>query len=189
MTGKIKSLNVESASGSIDAENGSRLNFDLGAVLAYDITNLAVGQLVTFDMDTSAGLKAVNICVQRSRSVARVEGKRETNSLRYMGFEQTASIRSYKFERTFLGEVAEIFVVTTDLALFAKHHVGIQEGPALCLHLLMTELDAGLADRLRTECSLTDQDMLTHLASRPVPGTRPHKRPPRNPGAAFSMHS
>jgi cold shock CspA family protein len=186
MTGKIKILNTESASGCIDAENGLRFHFDSCAVLAYDATFLAVGQLVTFDLEKGNSPKAVNVCVQRLRSVPHVEGKRESNALRYMGFDQVASIRSYKFERTALGEETEMFVVTTDLTLFTKHHIGIQEGPTLCLHLLTAELaTAGVAERPHFQCSFTEQNMLSHVASRPVPGARAHsRRPPRNPATA-----
>jgi cold shock CspA family protein len=186
MTGKIKLLNTESASGCIDAENGLRLYFDSCAVLAYDATYLAVGQLVTFDLEKGSASRAVNICVQRSRSVPHLEGKRETNAVRYMGFDQVASIRSYKFERTSLGEETEMFIVTTDIALFTKHHIGIQEGPTLCLHLLTAELaNTGLGERPRFQCVFTEQNMLSHVASRPVPGARSHaRRPPRNPAAA-----
>jgi hypothetical protein len=186
MTGKIKLLNTENASGCIDAENGLRFHFDSCAVLAYDATFLAVGQLVTFDLEKGSSSRAVNVCVQRSRAVPHVDGKRDTNALRYMGFDQMASIRSYKFERTALGEETEMFIVTTDLALFTKHHIGIQEGPTLCLHLLTAELaTAGAADRPHFHCTFTEQDMLTHVASRPVPGTRAHtRRPPRHPAAA-----
>jgi hypothetical protein len=189
MTGKIKQLNTESASGCIDAENGLKLHFDSSAVLAYDATFLAVGQLVTFDLEKGSPTRAVNICVQRTRPVPHVEGKRETNSLRYMGFDQVASIRSYKFERTAMGEETEMFIVTTDLTLFAKHHVGIQEGPTLCLHLLTAELaTAGVAERPHFQCSFTEQNMLSHVASRPIPGTRAHsRRPPRNP--AVTAHA
>jgi cold shock CspA family protein len=186
MTGKIKQLNSESASGCIDAENGVKLHFDSSAVLAYDATFLAVGQLVTFDLEKGSPSKAVNICVQRTRPVPHAEGKREANSLRYVGFDQVASIRSYKFERTAMGEETEIFIVTTDLTLFAKHHVGIQEGPTLCLHLLSAQLAAaGVAERPHFQCSFTEQNMLSHVASRPVPGARAHsRRPPRHPAAA-----
>jgi len=185
MTGKIKQLNTESASGCIDAENGLRFHFDSCAVLAYDATFLAVGQLVTFDLEKGSSSRAVNICVQRTRTVPHVESKKDINSLRYMGFDQVASIRSYKFERTAMGEETEMFVVTTDLTLFAKHHVGIQEGPTLCLHLLTAELaTAGIAECSHFLCAFTEQNMLTHVASRPVPGTRAHsRRPPRNPAA------
>lgn len=185
MTGKIKQLNTESASGCIDGENGLRLHFDSSAVLAYDATFLAVGQLVTFDLEKGSSSRAVNICVQRTRSVPHVEGKRDANALRYVGFDQVASIRSYKFERTAMGESTEMFVVTTDLTLFTKHHIGIQEGPTLCLHLLTAELaTAGAAERPHFHCSFTEQNMLNHVASLPAPGTRAHRRPPRHPAVA-----
>jgi hypothetical protein len=49
----------------------------------------------------------------------------------------------------------------------------MQEGPALCLHLLAVELDfADAAVRTSFQCSLTDREMLAHLASRPVPRTK-----------------
>jgi len=182
MTGKIKLLNTESESGCIATENGLRLPFDFGAVLAYDAIYLTVGQLVTFDLEQRGSSRAVNICVQRLPSVPHVGGKREVKSLRYVGFDQAASIRSYKFERASLGgEETETFVVTTDLTLFAKHHIGIQEGPALCLQLLTAEL-AAASDRPHFQCSFTEQNMLSHLASRPVPGARAQaRRQPRNP--------
>src|SRR5258708_12648681 len=100
MTGKIKTLNTVSASGLIDAENGLRLHFDSCAVLAYDATNLAVGQLVTFDLEHGTNSRAVNICVQKSRKPSSAEGKRETQSLRYIGFEPVARIRTFPIQPT-----------------------------------------------------------------------------------------
>src|SRR5579862_1039624 len=101
MTGKIRNLNYESASGVIDAENGVKHHFDLSAVLAYDAAYLAAGQTVTFDLENSHSPKAVNICVQKSRhATPHVEGKRDATSIRYMGFQQVASIRTFRFERT-----------------------------------------------------------------------------------------
>ena len=186
MTGRIKNLSAGSASGFIESENGVRLVFDSCAVLAYDVTYLAVGQLVTFDLENGISPRAVNICVQRSHPVAQAEGKRKEITLRFVGFEQTKSIRGYKFERTAIGEETETFVVTTDMALFTKHHIGIQEGPALCLHLLVAELEAaGGANGVRLQCTLSERHMQAYLASRPVPGTRNHKRVPR-PAAAVS---
>jgi cold shock CspA family protein len=178
MTGRIKVLSAGSASGFIEAENGSRIHFDSGAVLAYDVTYLSVGQLVTFDVESGVGRKAVNICVQRPHQVPPAEGKRKESMLRYVGFDQTRAIRTYRFERTSLGEETETFAVTTDITLFTKYRVAIQEGPALCLRLLMVGSEgAAMPPAPR---SLTEQDIQTHVASRPIPGTRPHhKRTPR----------
>lgn len=184
MTGRIKMLSGENASGFIKAENGLSVHFDSSAVLAYDAIRLAVGQLVTFDLEGGNCTKAVNVCVQRQHPVPHAEEKRlESIRLRYMGFEQSESIRAYRFERISAGTETKTFIVTTDLALFRKHHVGIQEGPALCLHLLTGELNAAdAAHRPPSQCSLTDRDMLAHLASRPVPRTKPG--PKRMPHAS-----
>jgi len=178
MTGRIKLLGIGSSSGVIESENGARLYFDAGAVLAYDVANLSVGQLVTFDSENGIGRKAVNICVQRPHSTVPAEKKRKESMLRYVGFDQTKAIRTYRFERTSFGEDTESFVVTTDVTLFTKYHIGIQEGPSLCMRLLAVGLD----DTAITppERALTEQDIITHLASKPAPSPRPHhKRVPR----------
>jgi len=177
MTGRIKNLTAGSDSGFIEAENGLRFHFDSCAVLAYDMTYLAVGQLVTFDLEAGGNPKAVNICLQRSHQAVHTEGKRKETTVRYVGFDQTKGLRTYRFERTSVGEETETFAVTTDMALFTKHHIGIQEGPGLCLHLLTTGEDAvGAASGPEVKRSLTEQHMLTYLASKPVPGSRPHHK-------------
>src|SRR5437667_1681378 len=186
MTGRIRNLSAGSDSGFIEAENGLRFHFDSCAVLAYDMTYLAVGQLVTFDLEAGGNPKAVNICLQRSHSPAHTEGKRKETTLRYVGFDQTKGIRTYRFERTSVGAETESFAVTTDMALFTKHHIGIQEGPGLCLHLLTAVVDAaGALVAPELNRSLTEQHMLAYLASKPAPGTKPHhKRIPRAAAAA-----
>ena len=95
--------------------------------------------------------------------------------LRYMGFNQTTSIRAYKFERVETGAVTLTFIITADVALFTKHRIGIQEGPSLCMSLLAGELETPeTAGQMRNH--LEEQDVLSYLASRPVPGAR---RPPK----------
>ncbi len=44
------------------------------------------------------------------------------------GFDQLKNIREYMFEDVVAGEAASHFVVSADLALFVKHHVGSQAG-------------------------------------------------------------
>jgi len=177
MTGRINCLNT-SSSGFIQAENGVRAHFDTSVLLAYDAARLAVGQAVTFDLKGGRSSEAVNVCVQRSLAAVPSEQSRpDSTHFRYMGFDQRANMRAYRFERTSPGHATRMFVLTTDLALFTKHHVAIQEGPALCLHLLTAELDTPSAAAPRLpQSALTDQDLLTHLASRPVPATRRHPR-------------
>jgi hypothetical protein len=185
MTGRIKSLSARNESGFIEAENRLRFHFDSCAVLAYDVAFLAAGQPVSFDLEH--GSEAVNICLQRSHPLPGADGKRKETTLRYMGFDQMKSIRTYRFERTSLAEKTEIFAVNTDMALFTKHRIGIQEGPALCLHLLMVELDA-TGNGPQLESSLTEQHMLTYLASKPVARMRPHYKSIPRPTANSDAH-
>ena len=168
MTGTIKSLGGATESGFITTENGLNVGFCPTSVLAYDAATLAVGQLVSFDLESGRGLKAVNVSVQRARNASDAEQKRqEVTRLRYMGFEQHGSVRAYRFERLTPGSDKRTFTVEADMALFVKHHVGIQEGPTLCLHLLVAELEAA-GEPAILHRSLSDREMLAHLASLPV---------------------
>ena len=149
MTGTIKSLGGATESGFITTENGLNVGFCPTSVLAYDAASLAVGQLVSFDLESGRYLKALNVSVQRARDASDMEQKRlEVTRLRYMGFEQHGSVRAYRFERLTPGSDKRTFTVEADMALFARHHVGIQEGPALCLHLLVADLEAAGAPAL-----------------------------------------
>lgn len=184
MTGTIKSLGGVNESGFITTENGLIVSFCPTEVLAFDAATLAAGQLVSFDLESGRHLKALNVSVQRARHASNAEQKRlEVTRLRYMGFEQNGSVRAYCFERLTPGSEKRTFTVEAEMALFAKHHVGIQEGPALCLHLLVADLEAAGAPAL-FQRSLSDREMLAHLASLPVRKTRHGiKRTPPASGA------
>lgn len=59
------------------------------------------------------------------------------------------------------------------MALFTKHRVGIQEGPSLCLQLLIAALDASASSvEPLSPYALTDPEMLVYLENRPAPGER-----------------
>ena len=171
MTGIIRSLNLTGASGAITAEDGLIVSFPLSAVLAYDLPLLAVGQVVNFDLESGRHPTALNVHVQRAAQAAALrETRLEITCLRYLGFEHRGNIRVYLFERLIPGATKQTFGVDADLTLFTKHHVGMQEGPALCLHLLVEELDAEYTlARTSFKCSLSDREMLAYLASRPTP--------------------
>lgn len=181
MTGRIRALNSEGSVGSIRSEDGSSVPFDSSEVLEYDVACLAVGQLVTFDLEQGAHTRAVNVCIQKQRHASRPDERRhEPARLRYMGFEQRQNVRAYRFERLETGEDTKTFTVSVEMNLFARHHVGIQDGPALCLEVITREIgQAAEAGAVQGNRRLTDEDMLAHLASRPVPRERPR---PRRPG-------
>jgi hypothetical protein len=73
--------------------------------------------------------------------------------LRYLGFEQNQNVRGYRFDVVSKGDVTRQFIVTVDLGLFRTHRVGIQEGPNLCGHKLLRDLEtrAAGAHELTTE--------------------------------------
>jgi len=185
MMGRIKLLNVGNAGGVIKAENGYTVSFEVSAVLAYDVACLAVGRLVSFDLEGRHGTSAVNVCVHGLHPLPADAPKRPA-SLRYVGFDQAKGIRSYKFERNWPGEDTENMVVTTDLELFTRHRVPIQEGPAMCLRLLEEEVATHGALRF----SLTEKDLIGYLAGRLIPvrtfSRRAVRRSPPRPVAASS---
>jgi hypothetical protein len=174
MTGRIRSLDVATGSGVIMSEDGLIVGFSPSAVLAYDIPTLAIGQAVSFDLEDGRCPKALNIYVQWASQTANAKERRpQITRLRYIGFEHKGNIRAYLFEGLTPGTEKRTFAVSADLALFTRHHVGMQEGPALSLHLLVEELEAeGTASPASFKCSLSDREMLAYVASRPVPRSK-----------------
>jgi hypothetical protein len=79
-----------------------------------------------------------------------------------MGFDQAKNIQEYKFDGVAAGETARHFAVEVDLALFVSYHVGLQEGPALCLKKLSADLEA--LQSLRHE--LTSGDLTAYASAR-----------------------
>jgi hypothetical protein len=153
--------------------------------MAYDAGGLAVGQTVTFELKVGLHPEAVHVCVQKPHHPSPGADKhRASINLRYAGFAQEGNIRSYRFEQLSAGEETRTFLITTNLDLFRKHSVGIQEGPTLCMRVLMAGLIAGVASHR----ALTDLDMLAYVASRPsrAPKGRHRSTPSRSPQAHAS---
>ena len=91
-------------------------------------------------------------------------------ALRYAGFDQTGNVRSYLFQRVVVGEESSLIVVAAEIPLLVKHHVRIQDGPALCLQVLLLEMQSGESSEPPVSLhALTDTDILTYLATRPQP--------------------
>jgi hypothetical protein len=174
MTGRIKSLDVADGSGVILTEDGLIVAFCGTAVMAFDIPTLAVGQAVGFELDDGRCPHALNVHVQWApQSVSGTERHGRITRFGYIGFEHRGSVRAYLFENLAPGIEKRTRTVTADLALFARHHVGLQEGPALCLNLLLEELpEEGTTVLAPFERSLSDREMLAFVASRPVSRAR-----------------
>ena len=179
MTGTIKSLDRGGASGVITAEDGLMVGFRPSAVLAYDLPALVVGQAVNFDLEDGRHPKALNIYVQRAvQAVNAAEKRLEITRLRYLGFDHKGGTRVYHFERLVPGATKRTFTVDADLALFTKHHVKMQEGPAISFLLLVEEMYAeATAIEEPLNCALSDREMLAYVARHPLP--RPKQGPKR----------
>jgi cold shock CspA family protein len=178
MTGRIKSLSALSPSGFISAASGNDVYFHSSEVLPPGAGGLAVGQLVTYDIGGGKWPSAINVRIPgEPQAAVRVPVRSSAPTyLQYMGFEQTGGTRAFRFRRVIRGEETREFVVSAELALFGKHHVGFQEGPALSLRLLSEGADASAS-----ASALTDVDMLAHVARRAV-GRKPHGTK-RNPSS------
>ncbi len=178
MRGKIEVLGAGALQGRIRAEDGSRIPFDLSGILAYDVGRLCVGHSVTFDVDKRAST-AINVSREQETAVPPEKRPGEAQ-LRYMGFEQTAGVRTYRFERVVPSEGSRIIIVTIDVKLFVKHRIGMQEGPTLCLRHLAIPENTTLENQI-----LTDADMLAFIASKPAAGpSRAFRRKHSPPSAA-----
>ncbi|MGC9972690.1 MAG: hypothetical protein ABSE56_19075 [Bryobacteraceae bacterium] len=129
--------------------------------------------MVTFDLDGNKWPAALNVRVAAQSQAAPSAPQRSSAGagLQYMGFEQNGSIRAYRFKRVLRGEETREYIVNADMALFVKHHVGIQEGPALSLRLLSAGPNCFAPAAWPPSKSLSDGDMLAHLARRAAAGT------------------
>jgi hypothetical protein len=185
MIGTIVSFSNQTAAGVVKSADGARFDFDVAAVLAYDVAELAAGQPVHFEVADGVFPKAINVSIDPLRPIDSViDHTREIRRLRYMGFDQRGSIRAYRYQRIVPGETTQMFTVDTDLMLFQKYHVAIQEGPVLCLRLLSAELASGGAPG---PCAFTERHMASFLASRPAPGAKSGGRKARRAEEASSV--
>jgi hypothetical protein len=117
---------------------------------------------------------ATNATVTNEPQLAgELRGGAAMSTLRYSGFDQRDNTRSYVFQYRVAGEKAKPIVVSAEIPLLVKHHVRIQDGPALCLRTLMLEIsgfDLSQTGALRRV--LTAEDLLAYLASRPAPAIK-----------------
>ena len=103
--------------------------------------------------------------------------------VRYLGFEQQQSARSYRLDVVEKGQPAKRFIVTAELPLFHTHGVGIQEGPALSAKKLVADLERDLSGAHE----LTAEDLLSYVNARSLAEARRaemRKAPRRRPSPA-----
>jgi hypothetical protein len=89
--------------------------------------------------------------------------------IRYLGFDDAAGTRIYKFGRLPSHDGMEIFMVSMAVEMFLKHKISFQDGPAMCSAIMA----AGPEPK---DHWVTDEDSLEFIARRPVKAER---KPPR----------
>jgi hypothetical protein len=98
----------------------------------------------------------------------------------FKGFQQNTDQRRFLFEGVEANYSRQDFVVTTDVKLFTKHHVHLQDGPLMCLHLLEMREPAVPAESVNMV--LTEEDILTHIRAiqaDQLSASLRRKKPPR----------
>ena len=177
MVGRISVLGSAAQFGVIKADNGLSVRFDHSAVMAYDVTGLALDQLVSFDIENGSSPKAINVCVRKEHQApVRDEVRHDPIRLRYMGFEQRGLARDYRFDQVSVGGDTIHLVVEIAMTLFTKFHLGIQDGPALCLHALHIESkSAGVTYQLLPSRALSGLDVQTYVESKILAGAGSHR--------------
>ena len=106
--------------------------------------------------------------------------------IRYLGFDQRQNSRVYRFDVRNDGHLKRQVSVTTDIAVFRNHSVGMQEGPLLSGNKLTADLERGWEG----EHELTGGDIHAYAAAKALDaataaGTRKASR--RQPGVQGEM--
>jgi hypothetical protein len=89
--------------------------------------------------------------------------------IRYLGFDDAAGTRIYKFGRLPSHDGMEIFVVSMAVEMFQRHKISFQDGPAMCSAIMAASPEP-------KDHWVTDEDSLEFIARRPVKADR---KPPR----------
>jgi hypothetical protein len=109
---------------------------------------------------------------------------------RYLGFNQQGNTREYRFDVMAKGEATKHLTISADINLFLAHHVGIQEGPALCSQKLAGDLQTNFEgvheltgddlQRYATARTLAEEQRAKsrRSAPRPAPVTPPSEGSP-----------
>jgi hypothetical protein len=180
MLGTVTRFSKMAATGTIRSEQGDCYDFDLAAVLTYDMASLTEGRLVHFEPAGRSPCKATNVALEAPAAIhPGTERCKEIRQLRYVGFQHRENQRVYRYERISPGEATQNFSVCADLALFQACKIAIQDGPTMCLRILTAGLDAGQSTEAMASSSLTEQHIRDYQATLPVPGLKTPKTPRR----------
>ena len=168
MTGRIAELATPDKLGRIVMSSGtSRFHFSYHHLIGIPEC-LTTGQLVSFELERGSPEVAVSVR-PKGEGESSAEDRYNPREIRYLGFEQTDNIRSYKFQAWNPHEENQEAIVTVDIVLFRRHGIGIQEGPAISLELVKAAfLESGETKASVWRRALTDDEMHAYLASQPA---------------------
>lgn len=87
--------------------------------------------------------------------------------IEYHGFTHPFSgIRRYEFHATELKRQPLVFALSIEVALFLKHHLNIQDGPAICLQVLAKAQADGEFEPVRFQgYAITALDIEAYVAT------------------------
>ena len=173
MTGKISALAAGKRTGTIRAQDGVLFLFSADAVLG-DYNALAVGDQVSFDAGRARFEGGVERVFREPVPAMGGAKKHDAVDLRFLGFDQAAGVRRYRFDSVAQGRSVQ-HLVTVDLALLLKHRVAVQEAPALCLRKLAADLKNS-PDSMGHK--LGEDDLLVFTSSRAAALQRKKPRSP-----------
>src|SRR5260370_14950796 len=137
MLGTVTRISRHTATGTIRSEQGESFDFDLAAVLTYDMAMLTEGKLVHFEAAGRTPCKAMNIALEPPAAAhPGAERYKEIRQLRYVGFQHHGNCRTFRYERITPGQATQNFVVDVDLWLYQTYRIAIQDGPTMCMKIL-----------------------------------------------------
>lgn len=172
MTGIIKAYDSAAKSGWIEAETGESVFFEAASVVAYDQPALSAQRVVSFQLQPGRRPTATNISLSYQHAQRTSQANRGGETVfRYVGFHQDKALRVFRFEKICPGQETRTHNVSTDMTLFAKYRLAIQDAPSLCSQLLLKPAEA---DHL--EHWLTEADLIAHAAARVIPVKRQVQR-------------
>jgi len=165
MTGRIEVSATARQPGRITTRTGAS-TFEYAYLLAPGGARLRVGRLVSFELERGTANAAVKVR-GIDRETLFLGGPDGPPEVRYYGFDQKNDVRSFKFRAWRTGQENQEVIVSADLALFRKHGITVQEGPALCLRFVQAELQQpGFSGTTRWERALTEEEVVAHMAQR-----------------------
>lgn len=183
MTGRIKTFSSTQGRGIIETEDGNEITFLIADVLAFDRIGLTAGKVVGYIEEERFPKRALDVFLCSGLAGYIVHDRsRQAENLRYAGFRYENGLRVYSFEERTVGEETRKYLIETEVSLLLKQKVSLQETPALCLAMLLHQVQAGsfLEEERLIRLRLTEADIRNFATGRTPPKPHLYGRPGRS---------